>query len=83
GLGPKRVGILYRELGIENLDLLEAAAVAGRIRALPGFGLKTEAGVVKALRSHRKKNTRFQLSFAEQYAEPLIDYLSNASGVSR
>ncbi|MGR8947190.1 MAG: DNA polymerase/3'-5' exonuclease PolX [Gammaproteobacteria bacterium] len=83
GLGPKRVGVLYRDLGIENLELLEAAAKAGRIRELPGFGLKTEAGIVKALRSHRKKNTRFQLSVAEQYAEPLVDYLSKAGGVSR
>jgi DNA polymerase (family X) len=42
GLGPKRVRILFHELGVQNLEQLSRAARDGRIRQLPGFGEKTE-----------------------------------------
>jgi DNA polymerase (family 10) len=46
GLGPKRVRTLYEELAIGSLEDLEAAAKAGRIRTLRGFGKKTEEGIL-------------------------------------
>ena len=42
GLGPKRVKALYHELDVQTLQQLYSAARDGRIRALPGFGEKTE-----------------------------------------
>ena len=42
GVGPRKVKIIYEELGIKNLDELEKAAEEGKIRELPGFGEKTE-----------------------------------------
>jgi DNA polymerase (family 10) len=47
GLGPKRVAILYKELGIATLDDLAQAAAQGRIQALEGFGAKTEQRIVE------------------------------------
>ena len=49
GLGPKRVQTLYRQLDISTPEQLRAAASAGRIRALPGFGEKIEAAIAAAL----------------------------------
>ncbi|MGZ4174336.1 MAG: DNA polymerase/3'-5' exonuclease PolX [Solirubrobacteraceae bacterium] len=51
GLGPKRARRLYDELGIDSLDALRAAAEAGRIRALKGFGPKAEEALLGALRT--------------------------------
>ena len=42
GVGPKTVAALYEALGVETLDDLEAAAEAGEIREVGGFGATTE-----------------------------------------
>jgi DNA polymerase (family 10) len=54
GLGPKSAAKIWRELGIETLDQLKAAAESQRLRSIPGFGAKTEERIVRALSSERK-----------------------------
>jgi len=54
GLGPKRVGALYRELGIASSETLAAAAAAGALHRLPGFGERTERHILKALARGRE-----------------------------
>src|SRR5213080_162562 len=41
GVGPKAVKVLYQRLGVRTLADLEAAARAGKVRALPHFGEKS------------------------------------------
>ena len=47
GLGPKRVKTLHALLGVDTREQLLAAAEAGRIRQLPGFGAKTEQRILE------------------------------------
>jgi DNA polymerase (family 10) len=49
GLGPKTARKLWQELGVTSAAELEAAAKAGRLRALPGLGAKTEERVLEVL----------------------------------
>ena len=49
GLGAKRVGVLYHELGIEGVDGLDRAIRAGNLDHLSGFGPKTIAQLRAAL----------------------------------
>lgn len=42
GLGPKTARQLHDQLGVASLDELRAALDSGRLRALPGLGVKTE-----------------------------------------
>ena len=42
GIGPKKVGAMFEILGIDSLEALKAAAEAGQIAELKGFGKKTE-----------------------------------------
>lgn len=49
GVGPKRAVVLQKKLGIASIAGLEAAARTGKLRALPGFGEKTEKNVLKAI----------------------------------
>jgi DNA polymerase (family 10) len=83
GLGPKRVRELWHELDIQTLEQLARAARDGRIRALPGFGAKTEANILQAVEAHLSKAHRIKLATAAQYGEPLVDWLAGARGVSR
>jgi DNA polymerase (family 10) len=49
GLGAKRSVDLARALDIRTADELREAAAAGRLRAVPGIGSKTEAKLLEAL----------------------------------
>ncbi|MFU8771106.1 MAG: helix-hairpin-helix domain-containing protein, partial [Anaerolineales bacterium] len=42
-LGPKKVGLFWRELGVVNLKDLEEAAKSGKLRTLAGMGEKLDA----------------------------------------
>ena len=83
GLGPKRVHALHYDLDIHTPEQLYRAAKDGRLRELPGFGPKTEAGILTALEAHLSTEQRFKLSVAARYAEPLVAWLERASGVDR
>ncbi|HEY5192327.1 MAG TPA: PHP domain-containing protein [Solirubrobacteraceae bacterium] len=48
-LGPKRARLLHSQLGIDSLDALREAALAGRLRTVKGLGPKFEAGVIVSL----------------------------------
>ena len=82
GLGPKRVRALYQDLGITSVARLQRAAREGAIRALPGFGAKTEFAILQAAEARLSKARRFKLVVAEQYADALIDDLRRARGVT-
>jgi DNA polymerase (family X) len=49
GVGPKRVRLFYEKLGVGSLDELERAIRAGRLRALGGFGAKSEQRLLEAI----------------------------------
>jgi DNA polymerase (family X) len=61
GIGPKTVEELYRLLKIKNLEDLEKAAQAGKIRSLPGFGLQSEKNILKSITIFREEHRRFPL----------------------
>ncbi len=58
GVGPKMIKLLWQKLRIKNLVDLEAAAKAGKIRALPGLGEKSEAGILKGIEFLKKSGGR-------------------------
>ena len=79
GLGPKKVKVLYRELGIGNLDELQKAAEEGRIRELSGFGKKSEDRILAEIHQRGQGKERYAWITAEQIARPLIAYLEEDS----
>ncbi len=83
GLGPKRVKTLYTELSVKTLKQLEKAAQAGEVRALAGFGAKTEQKILEAIGAHRGVERRFLLPVAAEYAEPLLAYLRQGPAVEQ
>jgi DNA polymerase (family 10) len=82
GLGPKRVAVLYQELGITTLADLTQAAAQGRVQALEGFGKKTEQRIVEeTAKLQQTQAKRTGLVVAEQIAGPLVEYLRQTPGV--
>jgi len=60
GLGPKRVRMLHEKLGIEDVEALAAAARAGALRRLAGFGEKNRAQHPACPRDPRRRGTTLQ-----------------------
>ncbi len=83
GLGPKRVQALYTALGVDDLDKLVAAAKAGKLRRLPGFGAKSEEKILRGLKTRGAEEHRMAWSRAEEVALPLVDYLTAVRGVKQ
>ena len=48
-MGPKKARRLWEELGIDSVEALRAAAEAGKLRNLKGFGAKSEEKILKGI----------------------------------
>ena len=83
GLGPKRVHLIYEQLKIRTLTELTKAARSGQLRALPGFGEKTEALILRYLEERKPGSQRILLATAEQVIHPILDQLKTAAGVTQ
>jgi len=80
GLGPKRVRALYEELHVTSPAQLARAARDGRVRELPGFGVRSEAGILEAIAAHVGRPQRLKLVNAMQYAAAITGWLLRAPG---
>ena len=83
GIGPKRASVLWKKLGVETVDELEAAAHDGRVAQLKGFGAKTQEKILGGVKEYRRHSTRMKLGDADQHALPLLEYLGQAPGIER
>jgi len=81
GVGPKTAGALYEALGVETLDDLEAAAEAGEIRTVDGFGAKTEANILAGVEFAREADARQLLGGARPRGERVREYLAGHDAV--
>ena len=79
-LGPKRVRALYEELHVTSPAQLARAARDGRVRELPGFGVRSEAGILEAIAAHVGRPQRLKLVNAMQYAAAITGWLLRAPG---
>ena len=81
GVGPKTVGSLYDALGVTDLDELEAAAEAGEIREVSGFGAKTERNILDNIPFAREARERTRLGDARPVADAALSYLADRDAV--
>ncbi|NNJ27151.1 DNA polymerase/3'-5' exonuclease PolX [Alienimonas chondri] len=82
GLGPKKVGAIFRDLGVDTLEGLEAAIADGSLAGLPGFGKKTGETVLKNLALVREGIARSLLARSLPIAESLADAVRAAAGTT-
>lgn len=83
GVGPKTVGTLYEELGVQTLDDLETAASAEKIRDVKGFGPKTEENILGNIDFARESRQRQLLGETVPLGEEIRTYISEIAAVER
>ena len=83
GVGPKTVKTLYDALGVQTLDDLEAAAHAGDIQDVAGFGPKTEQNISDHIEFARQAQERELLGDGRPIADDVRAFLADVEGVER
>ena len=80
-IGPQKVRLFYKDLGIKTVDDLETAAKAGRLRSLPKMDVKSEENILKAIEVFRRAAGRFRLDTAFAIANELGAFLRECKAV--
>ncbi|MCX6296596.1 MAG: PHP domain-containing protein, partial [Bacteroidetes bacterium] len=75
GIGPKKVGQLWRELEIESIGELLYACNENRLITLKGFGAKTQEQVKKQIEFFQLNIGKFHYAAVEKFAFELVDFL--------
>ena len=71
GFGPKKIKVVWKELGIENVGELLYACNENRLVELKGFGLKTQATLKKQLEYFIDSQGKFLFDYLEDEANEL------------
>jgi len=73
GLGPKKVRILWEDLGVDKIELLELRCRQGKVAVLPGFGQKTQDKILQGIQFLRNFQGQFLFCDAQAVALALLD----------
>jgi DNA polymerase (family 10) len=83
GLGPKKVKVLYDQLGIDDLDKLRAACESGAVAKLRGFGAKTQENILQGIEFVSQTGQRVRIDQAQALAEGVVARLGDCPGIQR
>ncbi|HTV59825.1 MAG TPA: DNA polymerase/3'-5' exonuclease PolX [Verrucomicrobiae bacterium] len=77
-LGPKKVALLWKKFKAGTVEAVEKLAQEGKLRELEGFGEKSEQNILKAAELHKRSVGRFHINVADEVAQKLAAYISQA-----
>ncbi|PRY55469.1 DNA polymerase (family 10) [Arcticibacter pallidicorallinus] len=80
GLGPKKVLVIWKELGIENIGELFYACNENRLMEAKGFGLKTQEDIRKSIEFKMANSGRFLYAHVHGFAKGLLSGLREIAG---
>lgn len=72
GVGPKKVSVFFNKLNLQSMDELKAAAQAGELSALKGFGKKTEQSILENIDRAAEAGKRISIAAAREAAEAVV-----------
>lgn len=72
GIGPKKIGQLWRELEIESLGELEYACQENRLVELKGFGTKTQQNIFQQIQFIKQNAGKFLWASVEEMANEIL-----------
>ncbi|MBI3813908.1 MAG: DNA polymerase/3'-5' exonuclease PolX [Nitrospinae bacterium] len=81
GLGPSTLRMVYKELGIHDIDGLEKAASEGRLQTLKGMGEKKEENILRGIRLFKESQKRISLGTALPLVKDIIESLKKKTDV--
>ncbi len=83
GLGPKRVRVLQKELGISTVEQLVEAATKGKLNGLPGFSDVMEKKILENAGRVNERLRRFTIEEVTLDVERILAAIRKVKGVER
>ncbi|MDY6918413.1 MAG: DNA polymerase/3'-5' exonuclease PolX, partial [Chloroflexota bacterium] len=81
GVGPRTAMRLTKELGVRNVDDLEAAIADGRVAAMPRLGEKAAENILRQVWAMRSKERRIPIGEALPVVEEIMEQLREQPGL--
>ncbi len=82
GIGPKKVALLWQDLGCETIGELYYACQENRLIALKGFGSKTQEQVKQAIEFKMASSGKKHFAQMEKIANAIIEAIQNVHSLS-
>jgi DNA polymerase (family 10) len=83
GLGPKKIALMWKELGVDSVDTLKAKIASGEAAKLKGMGEKTVQQILKGIEFSSRSGDRTPLGLAWDLGQELLAAMREVRGVSR
>lgn len=83
GFGPKKIQVIWKELGAESIGELLYAVNENRLIELKGFGEKTQQDLKEKLLYYQKSRNQFHYASLEAEAYELLEQLSKQLPAAR
>ncbi|MBC7426356.1 MAG: hypothetical protein H7321_07455, partial [Bacteroidia bacterium] len=81
GIGPKKVSVIWKELGIDTVGDLLYACQENRLVAAKGFGLKTQAQIIKDIEYKASNSGLFHWAKVEPFVVALLELIRSCDEV--
>lgn len=75
GIGPKKISVIWKDMGIENIGELLYACQENRLLLYKGFGKKTQENVTESIEFYLRQQGSFLFAQVEELAEDLEKFL--------
>ena len=72
GIGPKKIAVIWKEMGIENIGELLYACNENHLLLFPGFGKKTQENVIDSIKFYLNQQGNFLYAEVELLATELL-----------
>lgn len=82
GVGPKKLGIIWKLLGVESIGELLYACNENRLAELKGFGIKTQQQIKESIEYAISNLNKFHFSAADSTATQLLEDIKNSTSIS-
>ncbi|HWL11823.1 MAG TPA: helix-hairpin-helix domain-containing protein, partial [Ureibacillus sp.] len=83
GLGGKKLAKLYSELGVDSVESLKEACETQKIRALAGFGAKSEEKILKELEHFGQRSERLPIWYLQQVVVEINELLTSIEEIQK
>jgi DNA polymerase (family X) len=75
GLGVKKIKLLWKNLGIDNINDLRIACENNSIASEKGFGLKTQEAIIASLDFLKQQTGKLRMDSAQMLSATILDLL--------
>lgn len=79
GLGPKKIKVLWKEVGVTTISDLKEACERGEIAKVKGFGQKTQDSILQALEYTEANKGKYHYADVHEVSEALLSKCKSIS----